>query len=157
MITVANIDSSLIKMTASHRKIRQSASLHVSANQERNLRTENRFSLLKCSSSISFGVAKHSGVTVNKKVSLPWIELRKFGLPWNDIPFKWKNEKTLRLANWKKQHHAHRFHNPLRKNSSYDPKPTQADELLVEIQNGNGYSTGFGRSEWTMTSNSGLS
>ena len=35
--------------------------------------------------------------------------------------------------------------------------PTQADKLLVEIQNGNGYSTGFDRSEWTMTSNAGLS
>ena len=52
-----------------------------------------------------------------------------------------KKRKTLHLANWKKQQHTHKFH------SSYDPKPTQADELLVEIQNGNGYSTGFGRSE----------
>lgn len=34
----------------------------------------------------------------------------------------------------KKQHHIHSFHNPLYKYSSYDPKQTEADELLVEIQ-----------------------
>ena len=55
-----------------------------------------------------------------------------------------------KLCAWrigKKQHHIHSFQNPLYKYSSYDPKQTEADELLVEIQNGNGYSTGFGRSE----------
>ena len=50
-----------------------------SADQKRNLRNGNRFFfLLKCSSSISFGVVKHSGVTINNKLSLAGIE---FGLP----------------------------------------------------------------------------
>lgn len=76
---------------------------------------------------------------------------------WNDSRFWWKKENFVPGELEKKQHHIHSFHNPLYKYSSYDPKQTEADELVVEIQSGNGYSTGFGRSEWTMASNYGLS
>lgn len=45
-----------------------------------------------------------------------------------------KKRKTFRLANWKKQHHTQSYQNPLCKNLSYDLKPTQVEEVQVEIQ-----------------------
>lgn len=74
MITVADNDSSLIKM--SDVRIGQRASLHECRSRAKFEEWESFFFLLKCSSSISFGVVNHSGVTINNKVSLPGIELR---------------------------------------------------------------------------------
>lgn len=80
MITVVNGDSSQIKTTASDLKIGRSASLHECRSRAKFEDSESFF-LLKCSFSTSFGVAKHSGVTINNKVDLPGIKLRKFGVP----------------------------------------------------------------------------
>ena len=38
------------------------------------------------------------------------------------------------MTNWKKKHHTQRYQNSLCKNSSYDLKPTQVEEVPVDTQ-----------------------